>query len=87
MARDAKTILELAQVRADNRELLNRVVGTQGTALGRKNFDMEGNPQGDPCITVYVPHKINDALLADNLRVPSKLISKDESLVAQTDVV
>lgn len=87
MARKAKTLLELAQVRADKREFLNFVVGTQGTAIGRKNFSSEGKPEGDPCIIVYVPHKINEALLADNNRVPSKLISNDESLEALTDVV
>lgn len=74
-------------MRANNRQLLNFVVGNQGTALGRKNFDPAGKPDGDPCIIVYMPHKIADALLADNLRVPAMLESKDGALQAPTDVV
>jgi hypothetical protein len=38
MAIQVQTLHELAQERADNRELLYAIVATQGTALGRKNF-------------------------------------------------
>ena len=87
MARQATTIRELAQVRSDNRELLNFIVGNQGTALGRRNFTASGEPEGEPSIIVYLPHKIHFDLLADNLRVPAKLTSADDSLEAVTDVV
>lgn len=87
MAKQATTLRELAQVRADNRALLNAVVGNQGTALGRKDFTASGEPEGDPCIIVYMPHKINLALIASNLRVPAKLTSSDGTLEAATDLV
>ncbi len=87
MAKKAETLRELAQVRADNRRLLNLVAGNQGTALGRKDFTAGGEPEGDPCIIVYMPHKIHFALLGENLRVPSKLTSRDGALEAPTDVV
>lgn len=47
MPQQATTLKELARIRADNRRLLNVIVGTQGTALGRKNFDIDDNPSGD----------------------------------------
>jgi len=87
MAKTATTLRELAQVRADNRELLNAVVGNQGTALGRKNFTASGRPTGDPCIIVYMPHKIHGALLSESLEIPAKLFSRDGGLEARTDVV
>ncbi len=87
MAKQAETLLELAQIRADNRALLNAVVGNQGTALGRKNFTASGTPTGDPCIIVYMPHKIHLALLANNLQIPGQLTSNDGALTAPTDVV
>ena len=87
MAKKATTLIELAKVRADKRELLNAIVGTQGTALGRKNFDLAGNPEGNPCIIVYVPHKINNALLSENIRIPPVLITNNGELEAPTDVV
>lgn len=87
MPTQAQSLRELAQVRADNRELLNAIVGTQGTALGRKNFTAGGEPTGEPCIIIYMPHKIAFALLADSLRVPAKLTSADGRLEARTDVV
>ena len=42
MPKQAETLQELAQVRADNRRLLNMIVGSQGTALGRRNFTPDG---------------------------------------------
>lgn len=83
----AETLRQLARVRADNRDLLNVVAGTQGTALGRKNFDASGEPSGEPCIVIYVPHKINEALLDEGLAIPSVLKSADGELEALTDVV
>ena len=87
MPRQATTLRELAQVRADNRNLLNAVVGNQGTALGRKNFTASGEPSGDPCIIIYMPHKIHLDLLAKDLRIPEKLTTKDGEIEAVTDVV
>lgn len=87
MAQPATTLRQLAQVRADNRELLNLVVGNQGTALGRKNFDADKNPSGDPCIIVYMPHKIHEALLSANQTIPKTLKTKDGKWEAPTDVV
>ncbi len=87
MAVQASTLRELAQIRADNREFLNLIVGSQGTALGRKNFDLNDNPAGDPCIIIYIPHKINSALLSNNATIPKKLTSNDGKLEAPTDVV
>ena len=87
MPSQATTLRQLAQVRADNRDLLNAVVGSQGTALGRKDFTASGEPSGEPCIIVYMPHKIHLSLLANNLRVPDKLTTDDNTLEAVTDVV
>ena len=87
MAKQATTLRELAQVRADNRGLLNAIVGNQGTALGRRNFTHSGDPSGDPCIIAYMPHKISLALIGNDLRVPEKLISNDGTLEAPTDIV
>jgi hypothetical protein len=87
MARQAKTLKELAQVRADNRDELNHYVGNQGTALGRKNFDVNDNPSGDPCIIVYMPHKIHEKLLSKKQTIPKTLKTADGKLEAPTDVV
>ncbi len=87
MAKQATTLRELAQVRADNRALLNAIVGNQGTALGRRDFTATGEPTGEPCIIVYMPHKINLVLIANNLQIPAKLTSSDGALEAATDVV
>lgn len=87
MTRRAETLRDLAKLRADRRDLLNAVVGNQGTALGRKNYDGRGEPIGDPCIIVYMPHKIHNALLAEKLRIPPTLVSKDGQIEAPTDVV
>ena len=87
MARQAETLRDLAMVRADNRRLLNLVVGTQGTGLGRKNFTAAGDPTGDPCIIVYMPHRIHIDLLNEGLRGPSTLKTSDGAIEAPTDVV
>lgn len=87
MTRRAETLRDLAKLRADRRDLLNAVVGNQGTALGRKNYDGRGEPIGDPCIIVYMPHKIHNALLAEKVRIPPTLVSKDGKIEAPTDVV
>ncbi|WP_299616319.1 hypothetical protein [Pelagibius sp.] len=87
MAKQATTLRQLAQVRADNRTLLNAIVGNQGTALGRKNFTPSGEPTGDPCIIAYMPHKISLDLIANKQRVPEILTSADGTLEAPTDVV
>ena len=87
MTRRAETLRDLAKVRAEHRDRLNAVVGNQGTALGRKNYDGRGEPIGDPCIIIYMPHKIHNALLAENVKVPPTLLSKDGEIEAPTDVV
>ena len=87
MPKQAETLRELARVRADNRELLNSIVGTQGTALGRKNFSPEGRPDCEPCIIVYMPHKLCVSFLAQEQEIPKILLSKDNELQALTDVV
>ena len=85
--KQATTLRELARVRADNREKLNAIVGNQGTALGRKNYDGQGGPTGAPCIIVYIPHKMHRKLLSKRMRIPRKLRSADGTLEARTDVV
>ena len=87
MPKQATNLRELATVRADNRATLNAIVGTQGTALGRKNFSPDVNPDGEPCIIVYVSHKLHDSFLTASQRVPPILSSADKSLEARTDVV
>lgn len=83
MPRQARTLRELARIRAYNWQLLNAVVGNQGTALGRRNTRLDG----EPCIIVYVPHKLHKTFLAKNVQVPKRLVSEDGSLEAPTDVV
>jgi hypothetical protein len=87
MAKQAKTLRDLALVRADNKDLFDKVAGSQGTALGRKNYDPDGNPKGQPAIIVYVPTKVNEKLLAEGATIPKKVESGDGSLWAYTDVV
>ncbi len=88
MADQASTLLELAKVRADNREVLNAIAGVQGTALGLKNYDPATDlPSGDPCIIVYVPHKIHEKFLSEAMTIPERLTSRDGLLEALTDVV
>jgi len=87
MPKTATTLIQLAQIRADNRELLNKITNTQGTALGRKNFDAKGSPTGDPCVLVYVPHKVHESLLPKGQSVPPLLKSADGKWQAPTDVV
>jgi hypothetical protein len=87
MARQAKTLKELAQVRADNRTKLKKYTGLQGTALGRKNFDIRENPEGDPCIIIYMPHKIHKNILGADQTIPKTLKSKNGKIEALTDIV
>lgn len=87
MPKQAETLRELAKVRADNRELLNSIVGTQGTAHGRKNYSPEESPDGEPCVIVYMPHKLHSSFLAQKQQIPQILVSKDNKLEALTDVV
>lgn len=87
MAKQAQNLIELARIRADQRHFLNAVVGNQGTALGRRNFSKAGDPVGDPCIIIYMPHKLNAAFLSAGIRIPEKLESNDGTLEAPTDVV
>lgn len=80
MATMAKTLSELAQIRAANFDLLDGIRGQRGTALGFKNQGSE------PAVLVFVERKIGEPWLPPGQMVP-KTLQGPGGLECPTDVI
>jgi hypothetical protein len=81
MATQAKTLSELAQIRAANFDLLDGIHGQRGTALGFKNRGSE------PAILVFVERKVGERWLPPGQIVPKTLFDGPGGLECPTDVI
>lgn len=80
MTTAAETLKDLILIRASNRNLLDKVNGAYGTALGKKN----GN--GPPAVLVFVERKIHKRWLIDEEVIAPEL-EAPSGLVCPTDVI
>lgn len=81
----AKTLSDLMAIRANNRDVLDAINGTLGTALGYKK--RTGQPLSkEPAIIVFVPRKINPKWIPDSQLIPERLTGPGE-LWCPLDVV
>jgi hypothetical protein len=69
---EAKSLIELMQIRAHNREFLDSINGNLGTALGFKKKSGE-NLSSHPAIIVFVPMKINPKWIPGSQMIPDQL--------------
>ena len=79
----AKTLRELLVIRDANREQLEAINGTLGTALGRKHTN---GSAGDPAIIVFVPRKVNAKWVPFAAAIP-KALSGPNDVTCPVDVV
>ncbi len=82
---EAKSIRDLMRIRAHNRQFLDSINGTLGTALGFKKKTGE-DPSYQPAIIVFVPMKINPKWIPGAQLIPKKLDGPD-GLWCALDVV
>lgn len=69
---EAKSLLDLMQIRAHNREFLDSINDNLGTALGFKKKTGE-ELTAQPAIIVFVPMKINPKWIPGSQLIPKKL--------------
>jgi hypothetical protein len=69
---EAKSLRDLMRIRAYNREKLDAINGTLGTALGLKK-PTDGELTETPAIIVFVPLKINPKWIPHSQLIPKKL--------------
>lgn len=81
----AQSLRDLMRIRAHNRELLDDINGTLGTALGFKK-PSDGDVTDIPCVVVFVPMKIKPKWLPADQLVPKELEGPD-GLTCPLDVV
>lgn len=82
---EAKSIGDLMRIRAQNRQFLDSINGTLGTALGYKKNTGE-NLSYQPAVIVFVPMKINPKWIPGAQLIPKKLDGPD-GLWCALDVV
>ncbi|MEE9613930.1 MAG: hypothetical protein V3W31_03120 [Thermodesulfobacteriota bacterium] len=82
---EAKSIKELMRIRAHNREFLDSINSTLGTALGFKK-KTGGDLSYQPAVIVFVPRKINPKWIPNAQLIPKKLDGPD-GLWCALDVV
>jgi hypothetical protein len=68
----AKSLADLFRIRAHNRDYLEALNGSLGTALGFKHRTGEADP-GEPAVIVFVPEKINRKWVTPELRIAAEL--------------
>ena len=78
--RQARNLRELLIIRQANQEYIESINSNLGTALGLKNAD------GDPCVIVFVPRKINSKWLSQGTLIKDRLETAD-GLWCPLDVV
>ena len=82
---EARSLRDLMRIRAHNRDFLDSINGTLGTALGYKK--RTGEPVSDePAIVVFVPMKINPKWIPASQLIPPSLHGPD-GLSCALDVV
>ena len=82
---EARSIKDLMRIRAHNRQFLDSINDTLGTAIGFKK--RTGQPLGrEPAIIVFVPQKINPKWITDAQMIPKRLEGPD-GLWCALDVV
>ena len=69
---EAQSLLDLMQIRAHNRQLLDAINGNLGTALGCKK-PTGGELTAQPAIIAFVPRKINPKWLPESQIIPKRL--------------
>src|SRR5262245_31428586 len=73
---EAKSLRDLMRIRAHNKEYLDSINGTLGTALGfKKPTDQDITDR--PAILVFVPEKINPKWIPESKLIPKKLDGPD----------
>ncbi len=82
---EAKSLNDLMQIRAHNRDFIDSINGTLGTALGFKKKSRE-DLTCQPAIIVFVPMKINPKWIPGSQMIPKKLEGPD-GLWCALDVV
>ena len=82
---DAQSLRDLMRIRAHNRDFLDSINGSLGTALGfKKRFEQPLSAES--AIIVFVPEKINPKWLPGSQLIPERLDGPDE-LSCPLDVV
>lgn len=80
----AASLNDLLKIRFDNRELIERVNGNLGSAVG---FKFTGDALTDePAVIIYVPQKLHPSWLPADQVIPEFMQSAD-GLVCRTDVI
>ncbi len=82
--KEATSLNDLLRIRAANREQIEAINGNLGTALGYKWTN--GQRTNHPCIMIFVPQKLNPALVPPSEREPDVLEGPD-GMWCLTDVV
>lgn len=80
----AKSLADLLQIRAANATLIDQFTGHLGTALGFKYID--GQATEIPAVIIFVPRKLNEALLPPSQLIPKELQGPN-GLTCPTDVM
>lgn len=84
--KQATTLKQLQLIRAHNRDYLDSINGSLGTALGKKKYTGTSVISDDAAIIVFVPFKIKDKWLPRAQKIKDKLIGPD-NLWCHLDVV
>lgn len=84
---EARSLRDLLIIRDANRDKLEAINGTLGTALGIKHSTDPAAPEnGKPCVIVFVPQKVAPKWVPAGLEIPRRLDGPNE-LTCPVDVV
>ena len=84
---EARSLRDLLIIRDANRDKLEAINGTLGTALGIKHSTDPAAPEnGKPCVMVFVPQKIASKWVPAGLEIPRRLDGPNE-LTCPVDIV
>jgi len=81
---EASSLADLMQIRAANRQTIEKINGNMGSALGFKW--QNGNPTKHPAVLIFVPEKILPSLVPQGEMIPDVLRGLDGTW-CYTDVV
>ena len=82
---EAKSLRDLLRIRAANRDIIEKVSGNLGSALGFKKPTGEEVSE-EPAVIIFVERKIDNRWLSSSERIPAMLNGPD-GLTCTTDVV
>ena len=80
----ATSLNDLIRIRSYSRELIDRINGNLGSALGFKHVN--GQSTGQPAILIFVPRKINNAWLNEEDTIPETM-DDGNGVKCLTDVI